>query len=274
MPELPEVETVRRTLMPHLRGQRVERVDLRKPDHIRYPDPATFQAEVEGRTFAMELGRRGKYLLPLEGGGTLVCHLRMSGRLFVASPEAPVEKHTHVIFHLSSGQQLRFQDQRTFGGFHLVYPDGRGMPKGLAELGPEPLEERWSADYLAAELAGRRAPIKAVLLDQSTVAGLGNIYVDEALFRAGVHPARPAAELSRAEVERIAAEAAAVLEEAIRYRGTTFSLYFDGEARGGDYYRELRVFDRSGEPCYVCGSPIEKTRVAGRGTHVCTRCQR
>lgn len=275
VPELPEVETVRRTLEPLLAGRTVSAVELLKPDQIRHPDPVTFRAEMEGRRFAHQLGRRGKYLLlHLEGGGTVVCHLRMSGQLYVSDPAAERRRHTHVVMHLDNGMELRYVDQRTFGGFHLVYPDGTGTPAGLRNLGPEPLAADWTPDYLSGRLKGRRTPVKAALLDQAVAAGLGNIYVDETLFRAGVHPARQAGEVTPAEVGRIAAAARDVLEEAIRYRGTTFSLYFDGTGQSGDYYRELRVFDRDGEPCYTCGAVVEKSRVAGRGTHYCPNCQR
>lgn len=284
MPEMPEVETVRRTLAPHLTGRRVRRVELLRPSQIRHPDPDTFVAALEGRRFAAP-GRRGKYLLlHLDGGGMLVSHLRMSGRLFVVDPRVPRERHTHVVFHLDDGAELRYQDMRTFGGFHLVDADGRGLPPGLKGLGPEVLDAGWSADYLSACLGGgvdgdahprrpRRTAIKALLLDQTIVAGLGNIYVDETLFRAGVHPARPAGAVTPAEAAGIVAASRDVVSEAVAANGTTFSLYFDGEGRRGDYYSQLRVFGRRGEPCFCCGTPIVKARVAGRGTHFCPACQ-
>lgn len=273
MPELPEVETIRRTLAPRLAGRAVVAVELLKPAQIRHPDPQTFRREMEGRRFAGP-GRRGKYLLlHLEGGGTLCCHLRMSGRLYMAEAAHPRPRHTHVVFRLDDGHELRYEDQRTFGGFHLIGPDGTGAPPGLLTLGPEPFDPEWTPAYLAGRLAGRRAPVKGVLLDQTAVAGLGNIYADELLFRAGVRPDRPAGDLSPAEIERLHAGARAVLEAAIARRGTTFSLYFDGEGTPGDFYSELRVFDRAGEPCYTCGTAIRKIRVAGRGTHYCPRCQ-
>lgn len=274
MPELPEVETIRRTLAPWLTGRRVEGVEIRKPTQIRHPDPETFRAELTGRRFAAP-GRRGKYLLlHLEGGGTLCCHLRMSGRLQVADPATARAPHTHVVFHLEGGRELRYQDPRTFGGFHLVYPDGRGAPAGLQSLGPEPFDPGWTPGYLAAQVQGRRAPVKAVLLDQRVVAGLGNIYADEVLFRARIRPDRPAGELRAEEIAAVHAGAREVLGAALARRGTTFSLYRDGEGVPGDFYAELRVFDRAGLPCYTCGAAIVKTRVAGRGTHVCPGCQR
>lgn len=273
MPELPEVETLRRTLARHLPGRQVRRVDVMRPGQIRHPDPETFRTAVTGRTFG-DPQRRGKYLLlPLGGDRTLVCHLRMSGRLYVVSPEVPRATHTHVLFGLDDGTELRYEDQRTFGGFHLVGPGDEGAPEGLRTLGPEPLDPAWDPGRLAGALRGRRAPVKAVLLDQRAVAGLGNIYADEALFRAGIHPARPAGDLAGAEVVRLHRAVREVLADAIARRGTTFSLYLDGEARPGEFYSELRVYDREGEPCRRCGSPIAKIRVGGRGTHFCPRCQ-
>ncbi len=272
MPELPEVETIRRTLAPRLVNRTVTAVKVFRPQQIRHPEPEVFQLALVGRRF-QEPGRRGKYLLlHLDSGGSLCCHLRMSGRLYVAEP-GPLPKHTHVVFDLDNGHELRYEDQRTFGGFHLIGPDGCGMPAGLRELGPEPFDPDWTAAYLAGKLHGRRAPVKAVLLDQSVVAGLGNIYVDELLFQAGIRADRLAGAVTPAEVERLHSGARAVLAAAIARRGTTFSLYFDGDGNPGDFYEELKVFDRTGQPCYTCGTEVRKTRVAGRGTHYCPRCQ-
>lgn len=272
MPELPEVETVRRTLYDHLIGRRIDRVEIITPRQVYHPDPQTFQAELEGARFT-EIDRRGKYLLFRLGPITLVGHLRMSGRLYVCSPEREREKHLHLVFHLDDGQQLRYEDQRKFGGFHLLGPGGEGMPPGLANLGPEPLSPDFSPAVLAQGLAGRRTPIKAALLNQSLVAGLGNIYVDESLFCARIHPARQAASLKAAEVKRLYSCIVQVLQRAVEKRGTTFSLYFDGEGTQGDMYDELKVFDRTGEPCPECATPILKVVVAGRGTHFCPHCQ-
>ncbi|HWI53424.1 MAG TPA: DNA-formamidopyrimidine glycosylase [Symbiobacteriaceae bacterium] len=274
MPELPEVETVRRTLYDKLVGRTIERVEIITPRQVYHPDPETFRAELEGVAFT-DLLRRGKYLL-LELGPKLrlVCHLRMSGHLFVCDPDRPRDKHTHVVFHLSGGRELRYEDQRKFGGFHLLHPpDPTGTPPGLASLGPEPLSDEFTPAVLSAALKERRAPIKAVLLDQSKVAGLGNIYVDEALFCAGVHPERGAETLSAAEIELLHGCIRSVLARAVEKRGTTFSLYFDGEGKQGDMYDELQVFDRTGEPCPRCGASIVKLAVAQRGTHVCPGCQ-
>lgn len=280
MPELPEVETVRRTLLRRLVGRRIERVEILTPRQVYYPDPETFRAELEGACFT-GIDRRGKYLLfrldPPPAAGreeaTLVGHLRMSGHLYVCPPDRPREKHLHVVFHLDDGMELRYEDQRKFGGFHLLSPGGEGAPPGLRALGPEPLSDAFTPGVLAAALAGRRTPIKAALLNQSLVAGLGNIYADESLFCAGIHPAREAGSLTPAEVERLHGCIRQVLRRAVEKRGTTFSLYFDGDGAAGDMYDELKVFDRAGQPCPVCGTPIAKVALQGRGTHFCPRCQ-
>lgn len=243
----------------------------------------------------------------------LLVHLRMTGRLLVVPGDEPLEKHTHVQIGLSGGRDLRFVDTRRFGRLavlpmaHLgpvaaaagLAPssndedlDGgarssvkeaaaaldwfqvrEALPPGLWTLGPEPLSRDFTPSYLARQLEGRKAPIKRLLLDQRLVAGLGNIYVDEALFRSRIHPARSAGSLTRAEIRRLHKAIGQVLQEGIAWRGTTFSDFVDSESRPGDMGRRLQVFRRQGEPCPKCGTTIEKTRLAGRGTHFCPRCQ-
>jgi len=272
MPELPEVETVRRTLLGPLLGRLITRIELPTPRQIWYPDPDTFKAELEGTRFT-GIDRRGKYLLFRFGKATLVGHLRMSGRLYVCDPDRKRDKHTHVIFHLDDGRELRYEDQRKFGGFHLLGPAGEGTPAGLLTMGPEPLSEDFTPSVLNQKLSGKKSPIKAALLDQAVVAGLGNIYVDEALFDAGIHPERQAFTLDEAQIGRLHQCIQKVLGVAVSKRGTTFSLYFAGDAAPGDMYDELQVFDRTGQPCPQCATLIVKLRVAGRGTHVCPSCQ-
>lgn len=277
MPELPEVETVRRTLLGKVVGRSIDRVEIMTPRQVYHPDPDTFRAELEGAVFS-DIERRGKWLIFHLGPVTnaplrLVAHLRMSGHLYVCESERPRGKHTHVVLHLDDGSELRYEDQRKFGGFHLLGPQGEGMPPGLAASGPEPLREDFTPQYLLGRLAGKRSPIKAALLDQSVVAGLGNIYVDEALFDARIHPERLAGTLTADESERLHAAIRAVLERALEKRGTTFSLYFDGDGAPGEFYDDLKVFDRTGEPCRTCAAPVVKLAVAGRGTHVCPVCQ-
>lgn len=274
MPELPEVETVRRTLLAEgLAGHAITGVSVRHADVIRHPAPDAFAFLVVGQRIA-DIGRRGKYLLlRLSGGAVLVGHLRMTGRLWVSAPEAEDLPHTHVVFTLDDGRELRFRDVRRFGGFHLIGENGEGTPVGLAELGPEP------ADLSPEELltAARRHPgtsLKALLLDQRVVAGLGNIYVDEALHRARVHPARSCARLTAATARNVVAAVREVLGEALRSRGTTFLDFRDGTGEPGAFQEFLRVYRRDGQACRTCGHEIRKTRVAGRGTHYCPHCQR
>jgi formamidopyrimidine-DNA glycosylase len=283
MPELPEVETVRRTLEPHLCGRRVVGVDLLDPRVARYPtDAAAFAARLAGRR-VVALGRRGKYLrLRLDasdsGADTAsdewIVHLRMAGRLYWQAPPARDERFLRARASLDDGSVLDYIDMRVLGGMYRPDADGTGTPGGLLALGPEALGSEFSPAVLARALSRRGASVKAVLLDQRTVAGLGNIYVDEALHQAGLHPARRAGSLRRAEVARLHTAIQAVLREGIRAQGVSFSLYRDGEGRKGEMGERLLVYGRAGQPCYTCGATIARSRVAGRGTAHCPACQR
>ncbi len=273
MPELPEVETVRRTLERRVVGHRVDRVELLSGRVVREMDPAAFVDGVEGR--AIEgVERRGKYLLfRLSGGPAVVAHLRMTGRLVYMDAGEPVEKHTAAVFHLDRGADLRFIDLRKFGLLHLL-PHGRmDEYASLAGLGVEPLSDDFTPVHLGRATRRAKRPIKALLLDQTIIAGIGNIYADEALFRAGIHPSTPASALGGEQVEALAAAVRAVLEEGVRFRGTTFRNYADGEGRAGEMRERLAVYGRGKENCLRCGTPLEKARIAGRGTTFCPRCQ-
>jgi formamidopyrimidine-DNA glycosylase len=270
LPELPEVETIRRALLPRLAGSRVEAVAVRARRAV-VGDPAAFAAAVTGRTI-VGLDRRGKYLLFTLDEGRLVAHLRMSGRLLLRAREEGPGPHTRLQIWLAGRGRLDFDDPRQFGHF-LYVPRGGRLPDGLRALGPEPLSSAFTTAYLTARLAGRRAPIKALLLDQRIVAGVGNIYADESLHAAGIHPARPGGSLTAAEVERLRRALRRTLRAALAARGTTFRDYVDVAGATGGYAERLRVFRRQGEPCRRCGSILIKTRVAGRGTHLCPRCQ-
>ncbi len=299
MPELPEVETVRRQLADVLPGRTVTAVDVQLPRVVQNATPEELEALVVGRTFAA-VRRRGKYLLlPFAADGTphgaavnvhdddghgaaerdagergpqLVVHLRMTGSLMVVDADTELNPYTRVVFALDDGRELRFADVRTFGTIHFV-GDGRPGPTGLAALGPEPLADEFTPQVLAQALAGRKAPVKAVLLDQRRVAGLGNIYVDEALHAAGIHPERAAGELTDEEIERLHGSVRAVLEEAVAKGGTTIRDYVNSRGEEGQFQLYLHVYGRAGEPCRRCHAPIERLKVAGRGTHVCPRCQ-
>ncbi len=272
MPELPEVETTARDLRPDLLGQRIIAAHVLWPRTIAEPDVAAFENEIAAQQI-VGIGRRGKYLIfTLDSGMTLVCHLRMTGRLRVeqaGSPALPPGPHVRVWFELADGRRLVFTDTRKFGRMWLV-GDTRQV---LDKLGLEPLEPGFDARSLAARLRHRQAAIKALLLDQTLVAGLGNIYADEALFRARLHPLRPGASLSDAEVERLHAAIVEVLQAAVGGRGTTLRDYRPPYGERGNYQDQLQVYQRTDQPCPRCGEPIRRIRVTQRSTHYCPRCQ-
>ncbi len=274
MPELPEVETYVRDLAPLLRGRQVRAASVTWSRIIAIPDVENFVTQIAGQRF-VEFGRRGKYmLLGLESGMTLIVHLRMTGHLITVAGDTPIDSHTHVVMRLDDGQQLIFQDSRKFGRLWLVTDPA----PVLAHLGPEPFAADFTPAYLAARLHGRAASIKALLLDQGLVAGVGNIYADEALFRAGIHPRRPAGSLDAAEVAALHAAVQAVLMQGIAKAGSSLggsslqNYSRPGGAPGG-FQEEFAVFRRTGQPCPQCGAPITRIVVAQRGTHFCSHCQ-
>jgi formamidopyrimidine-DNA glycosylase len=264
MPELPEVETIARGLRPELVGRRILRLEARWPKALR-PDPATVTAGCEGRR-VRAVGRRGKHLLlGLEGGAHLIVHLRMSGRLEWFGPGRPEPRHARTVWHLDDGRSLAMDDARKFGT--ITWSEDPGAT--LAKLGPEPLEEGFTPARFVAMLAPRRRALKPLLLDQHFLAGLGNIYVDESLHRAGLHPLTPADSVSRARVEALHGHIQQVLREAIDSCGTSIDWIYP-QGRMQDY---LRVYGRAGEPCPACDAPIERLVVAQRGSWFCPRCQ-
>ena len=268
MPELPEVETVRSSLEPLLTGRTFAQVEIRDGRLTRPLDPVVVAAELQGeRVSAVE--RRGKYLLlRLESGRTLVVHLRMTGSF--RGEETP---HTGAVITLDDDTRIVYRDVRRFGTWLLLEP-GVLDEYLAAKLGAEPLGRGFGPRALAAALEGRRAPIKAALLDQRTVAGLGNIYVDEALWRARIHPLRPARELDADEVRAVHRGIRAALRMGIARQGATLRDYAQPDGRRGGMQHEFKVYGRGGEPCDRCGTPIEKTRAGGRGTWFCPSCQR
>lgn len=274
MPELPEVETVARDLARQLEGHRivaVERLDW--PRMVEVPaDPAGFAAALAGRTI-VAVGRRAKWLLlHLDADLTLALHLRMSGAVYVPPADEAPDKHVHLIVRLDDGRALYFRDMRKFGRARLL--DAAGLAALDAAHGPEPLEEAFTPAVLAERLAGRSTRLKPLLLDQAVVAGLGNIYVDEALWLSRLHPERPAAGLGRKEVEALHAAIREVLTLSIARRGSTFRDYRTGYGEAGGNQAFFNVYARGGEPCPRCGGPISRTLLAQRGTHYCPSCQR
>lgn len=274
MPELPEVETVRRSLQPKLAGLKFTGAEILMPKIIRLPDPEQFREEIKEKKI-QKVGRRGKYLLlALSGGYTLAVHLRMTGRLVYCEPGLPLAKHTHIILSLNDGCQLRFSDVRQFGRMWLVPTASLAGLAGFKDLGVEPLEEAFTRDYLKKELRRRHARIKPLLLDQTFIAGLGNIYTDEALHRAKINPERLATTLTPREIAHLYHAIRDVLGEGIENRGTTMRDYIDGDGRPGSYQELLRVYSREGQPCPQCGKPIVKKKVAGRSSYYCPACQK
>ncbi len=274
MPELPEVETVKSTLQERLPGLTICGVDLYLPKIIQTPSPEEFCRQVAGKTF-LDVGRRGKYLLiSLSRGLMLVVHLRMTGQLVYTVTDESRSKYTHLIFHLNNGHQLRFADMRQFGRFWLVPEADIQAVKGMKSLGVEPLGSEFTLNFLEKELKTRRTRLKPLLLDQTFIAGLGNIYVDEALHRAGLHPLRPANTLNPREVGALFRAIREVLEEGIAGRGTSVRDYVDGTGQAGTFQEKLRVYRRSGRPCIQCGKPIERLRIGGRSAYFCPGCQR
>ncbi|MDA0181394.1 bifunctional DNA-formamidopyrimidine glycosylase/DNA-(apurinic or apyrimidinic site) lyase [Solirubrobacter phytolaccae] len=271
MPELPEVETIRGHLAPHVEGRVLETVEVLDERWSRPLAPAELEAAVQGRRVE-KLGRRGKYLVwELEDDVFLLMHLRMTGTLLL-NPE-PLSRHPRVRFELGD-QVLVFDDPRRFGTGELALGPEALAAFFDARLGVEPLERLFTADHLHALAKTSRAPVKAFLLDQKRVAGVGNIYADEALFRARVHPLRPANTLTRAQCAAIRDGVVEALMLGLESKGATIDDFRDPYGVSGTFQDKMLVHTREGEPCPNCGSTVRKLRVAGRGTYVCERCQR
>ena len=273
MPELPEVESVRRQLEPVLVGRCFERVQIDDPRLVRPYEPAEVAAELDGERVTA-VGRRGKYLIVrFASGRVLLIHLRMTGSLRSAPGESlPDDLHRRAVVTLDDGTDVAYRDVRRFGTWLLLEP-GEAEPYLAARVGDEPLDTLFTAARLGERLEGRRTSLKAALLDQRTVAGLGNIYVDEALWRARLNPLRPAAELDRNELRRLHRAIRAALEHGLARQGSTLRDYRLPDGSGGSMQDEFRVYGRRDEPCDRCGTPIARTQVAGRTTWFCPTCQ-
>lgn len=275
MPELPEVETVRRTLRKHILGRRIVDITIHLPRLIRQPQEISeFTLNLCGLTIE-EIDRRGKYLLFQIPPFTLVSHLRMEGKYFIHSSGEKVDKHTHLIFTLDNGTELRYRDVRTFGTFDLVPQYDYSSIVGLHELGPEPLDEQFTfARFQAICNQKTTRNIKSFLLDQRNIAGLGNIYVDEALFYAKIHPERPVTSLTKEELQRLYEGIRKVLQDGVEAGGASVRTYRNGDGEMGYFQLQIQVYGRKGLPCSRCGTAIERIVVAGRGTHICPQCQK
>jgi formamidopyrimidine-DNA glycosylase len=293
MPELPEVETVARDLQRWVAGAQITGAEVRWARTIRHPEPDQFVAEIRGAQIS-RVGRRAKsVLIHLTDGRVMTVALRMTGALIVAPSGTPDDPYARVVFRLADGRELRYRDVRKFGriglweGGGLVRRKRAKRAKRAAEAkapyrvgdvfgrhGPEPLSTTFTAAKLAERLRGRSARLKTLLLDQSFIAGVGNIYADEALWRARLHPLRTADSLTPNEVARLHRAIRSVLRQGITNRGTSFGDYVGADDRPGENAEKLMVYQRTGEPCYRCGRPIERIVVGQRSTHFCPRCQK
>ncbi|WP_405139205.1 bifunctional DNA-formamidopyrimidine glycosylase/DNA-(apurinic or apyrimidinic site) lyase [Nocardia sp. NBC_01388] len=280
MPELPEVEVVRRGLTEHVVGRVVRAVTVAHPRSVRRHEPGG--ADLAARLTGLRVEsaqRRGKFLWLTfdEPDTSLVVHLGMSGQMLVQPADAPREKHAHIIATLDSGQELRFIDQRTFGGWQLadlVEVEGTLLPEPVAHIGRDPLDPLFDADRVVKALRAKQSEIKRVLLDQTIVSGVGNIYADEALWRAGIHGERVAAKLTRPALHGLLTEAGTVMSEALRAGGTSFdALYVNVNGQSGYFERSLNAYGREHEPCRRCGAPMVREKFMNRSSFSCPRCQ-
>ena len=274
LPELPEVETLRRGLERHLTGRTILRTRVPVPKMLKgsVTDPAAFDMALRGRRIE-NIGRRGKHLIfRLDEGYYLLLHLKMRGQLLIAPHNQAEGKYLAAALELDGGGELRFHDMWTWGELRLLTDSEFAAHPSLAGMGQEPFSDEWTPQSLQQSLARRpRAAVKAALLDQAVVAGVGNIYADESLFRAGISPLRQAGTLTGDEAVRLHQEVRAVLAEATEGGGTTSESYVDAEGQAGRY--TPRVYDRAGRPCVDCGAPLVRTKVVGRGTTYCPSCQ-
>ncbi|MBN7276361.1 bifunctional DNA-formamidopyrimidine glycosylase/DNA-(apurinic or apyrimidinic site) lyase [Lactobacillus acetotolerans] len=272
MPEMPEVETVRRTLIPLVKGKTIKKVTLWFPKIVS-TDHDKFINELPGKKI-IDIDRYAKFLLiRLTGNLTIVSHLRMEGKYHLTSVNAPKDKHDHVKFEFTDGTALRYNDVRKFGRMQLVLTGTERMTTGIGKLGYEPNSAEFTDDYFIDSLKRKKKNIKSTLLDQTIVAGLGNIYVDEVLWRTKIHPLSAASKISRKKVIELRKNINDIISLAIKMHGTTVHTYLDANGHSGGFQKELKVYGHAGEPCVVCGTTLKKIKVAGRGTTFCPHCQ-
>ena len=268
MPELPEVETIKNELSPHIIGRRFTDVTVRDAKLVRQPSVKEFRQKLRGKRI-ISLERRGKYLIfHLSDSMVLILHLKMAGALLLNPEQA--NPHTRVIFHLDNGSQLIFTDRRRLGAIWLV----ENELTVIGKLGPEPLTPKFTAETLAKRLQKHKAPIKAVLLDQSFIAGIGNMYADEALFAARIHPLRKANSLSPQEIKNLQKAIVYVLQSAIDNKGASVDTYKLPDGELGTAHSSFSVAHRGGKPCPICGTPIQRFAIRNRGSYFCSNCQK
>jgi len=273
MPELPEVETIRRELSIHMIGRTIQNVRIEYDGLLRNISKEDFQNQLRGKTI-QSLHRRGKYLFISFGDLVLIIHLRMEGRFLFRQIADPLEKHQHVAFDFEDGMSLRYHDTRKFGTMELRHSLDTMNAQGVNSLAKEPLDEDFSYLDIVQKIRSSKRPIKSILLDQSVIAGLGNIYVDEVLFLSKIKPTRKGINVLVREVKDIANNAKIVLQRAVELGGSSIRTYTSSLGVDGRFQNELNVHMQQGQPCPVCGSIIEKTKVGGRGTYFCPVCQK
>lgn len=274
MPELPEVETIKRVIEPQIQGLTIENVTVKRPEVVAYPAADEFCGRLTGQTIS-HMTRRGKFLvIQLNSNDRIILHLRMTGCLLLTPADYPEEKHTHITFGLNNGKELRFSDTRRFGRFWLIKNGEADTYSGIEKLGAEPSDKLLTAGYLQACLGKRKKAVKECLLDQSMIAGIGNIYSDEILFTAGIYPARPAGSLNMEEWERLAAAIPERISYFIEVNKITPEEYL--ETKGQDYRNTpfLQVYGQEGKPCPKCGEMLCRMVVGGRGSVYCPVCQK
>lgn len=273
MPELPEVETTMRGLLPLLLNRQLAKVTVRA-EKLRFPFPPRFAQRLTGATVT-SLNRRAKYILiGLDSGETLLVHLGMSGRLVKAHSGDPLNKHDHVVIDTDKGDQLRFHDPRRFGLMDIAITNDYHNHKLLAAIGPEPLSDDLTLDHLAKVFAGKKVPVKVALLDQRLIAGLGNIYVSEALYYARIDPVRLAGSLTKAELKRLIPAIQQVLNASINAGGTSMRDYVQATGEMGHFQNQFAVYDRANAPCLKCRTGVQRLVQAGRATFFCPKCQK
>lgn len=273
MPELPEVETVRKTLEALVIGKEIRDVAVHWPKMVKHPEELEQFTDALRGQHILDIGRRGKFLIFYTENYALISHLRMEGKYGVFSGDEPIDKHTHAIFQFTDGSEMRYKDVRKFGTFHLYKKGEEFKQAPLVGLGPEPFSDEFTLEGLKVNLRKTSRKVKPALLDQKVLVGLGNIYVDEALFRAKIHPERIASTLKDAEIELLHQEIVNTLSEAVKLGGSTIRSYINSQGQIGMFQLQLYAYGRQGEPCKNCGTELEKTVVGGRGTHFCPKCQ-
>ncbi|MBE0478532.1 bifunctional DNA-formamidopyrimidine glycosylase/DNA-(apurinic or apyrimidinic site) lyase [Candidatus Aerophobetes bacterium] len=274
MPELPEVETIKQGMVKKIKGKKIGKVDIRNEKNIKIPSPQEFKKQVEGKSI-QDIERKGKYLLlSLNSHKLLIFHLKLTGRLLFFPPQTQEPDYVRIVFNFFDTSKLFFCDIRGFAEAYLLSPDELDKIAAIKNMGPDPLCPDFTLAKFKQRLKGRKGKIKPVLMDQKVLAGIGNIYSQEAVHKAGIHPERDTSRLTSHEIEAIYRALLEVLKEAIEYKGSSVDAYLDLNGEKGDYVPRLKVYGREGENCYRCKSIIKRKKISGRGTYFCDNCQK